>query len=346
MKYYIILPAFLLWSIDSISQKVFFTSKQQFSKEQLSVFYSSISVSDNRVLFNAADHKLYLYDKQGDSLLWTHDLKYKSNVPPLLSNSVILVTGNKGVLYIDANSGAVLKKLAVSVLETTPQIRNGIIYGTGILDGGCVFAYRPGEDTVQWKRFIAHGSFEQPYYFDKGLFVNMEGDQWFEMGYNGVLPDPLCQSLEHPIPGDLPCVKESVGFTHDKYPITRKLAEKLFYPDVERPQVIAGNKYTCLYYEEQLVILGNKLKRKISLDISSLLDSIPYHDAGLSCLLKAGDNTISLMHGGWFLVYDHKANKLVTALDLSSWQPHQVIADDRRLWMISGKDGLLYGLHY
>jgi hypothetical protein len=61
-------------------------------------------------------------------------------------------------------------------------------------------------------------------------------------------------------------------------------------------------------------------------------------------LLKADDEDIWLLYSNHLLQYNHKTKKLVRLTNLTAWQPASVLLDEANIWLISAKDGLLYGL--
>jgi ligand-binding sensor domain-containing protein len=65
---------------------------------------------------------------------------------------------------------------------------------------------------------------------------------------------------------------------------------------------------------------------------------------GNSKLVKGNNENIWLLCDDHLLQYNHKIKKLVRSTDLSSWQPQSVLLEEERIWLISNKDGLLYGL--
>ena len=49
-------------------------------------------------------------------------------------------------------------------------------------------------------------------------------------------------------------------------------------------------------------------------------------------------------HSLWWCHSNQKIKKLLRQINLTAWQPQQVLFDGENIWLISGKDGLLYGL--
>mgnify|MGYP003448663175 FL=1 len=77
-KQHFILAILLLVGTAGYSQKEFFRSQQVFTKEQMSSFYSSVTIHDGLVIFNANDYHLYAYNKKDGSLKWSVETNYKT----------------------------------------------------------------------------------------------------------------------------------------------------------------------------------------------------------------------------------------------------------------------------
>jgi hypothetical protein len=93
-----------------------------------------------------------------------------------------------------------------------------------------------------------------------------------------------------------------------------------------------------------LFVLGDKRKMKAKIDLNSLSDSIEFSNSSAEKILRVTTTTVWMFFGGYMLTYDYQRNKLIQAVDLRMWEPHQLILEGSRLWLISRKDGLLYGL--
>ena len=76
-------------TISGYSQKEFFRSQQVFTKEQMSSFYSSITIHEQMVIFNANDYYLYAYNKKDGSLTWFVETNYKSTLPVFVKDNII-----------------------------------------------------------------------------------------------------------------------------------------------------------------------------------------------------------------------------------------------------------------
>jgi hypothetical protein len=230
-------------------------------------------------------------------------------------------------------------------LETTPHERNGVLYGTAIYDAGCVFAYNIKGDSMDWYRFIAHGVSTQAYYGEKEMWVNAEADNWFRIDYSGRLMDTTCKVKADIFVSDIPCIDQFSLLTHDRKQLRSEQLDKLFSGNpVEDLQRYYTSKNTFLFNNEQLAILADKLKPKAILSIPDLSDSLQESEEGIKKILKADDKRAWLIYNNWFVIYNYSDKKIEQQINLSAWQPHQAVLDEQRLWIISRKDGLLYGL--
>ena len=344
----LITVAFLLcFTMAAFSQKEFFRSQQVFTKEQMSSFYSSVTIHDSQVIFNANDYQLYAYNKKDGSLKWAVETNYKSSVPVFVQGGIIYGGISKKEKHqaaqFDLANGNLIKALPFGPLATKPFIKNGMLYGTAIYDFGCILAYDLKKDTVVWSRFIAHGYSHQPYYFDNEIWANAEANNWVRLGYDGILLDTTCTVNADIFVQEIPCVKIFTALSHDGKEIKGKLSDNIFGKDfMNAPEMITTEKFTFVLYNDKLSILSKKLKIKQQVEVSSLVDSLVENSD--TKLLKADNENIWILYSDHLIQYNHKTKKLVRLTDLTAWQPNSVLLDEENIWLISGKDGLLYGL--
>ena len=246
---------------------------------------------------------------------------------------------------LDAATGELVKEIGMEIIYTKPIIRNGIMYATGISNGGCVFAYDLRSDSLLWERFLAHGCSVRPYYRQEKIMANAEGDNWLEMGYDGKLSDRGCDDSSVVYPSGLRCAQSFAALTHDGLKIDGKKSAKWIDGDAYIKPVIAySSRHTFILQDAQLVIIGNKLRQKARILLSSLSDKIETGHEGLASILTADDEKVWIACSNQLILYNHKNKKLEKSFDLSEWEPHQLEMDHDKLWLISKKDGLLYGI--
>jgi hypothetical protein len=343
------LAILLLTTTAAYSQKEFFRSQQVFKEGQLDKFYSSITIHDSMILFNANDYHLYAYNKNNGSLKWAYKNNYKTVVPVFVVDNIIYAAASQKeepqAVQISLADGKLIKTLPFGPLQTKPTVKNGILYGTATYNYGCIIAYDLQKDTVAWSRFIAHGLSRQPYYFDNKILANAEGDNWVELGYDGVLLDTTCAVKASIFVAENPCVKNFTALSHDGLEIKGKLAANIFENNFnDQPDLLTTKKFTYVLSDGKLSILAAKLKLKQQVAVSSL--AIDLVETDKTKLLKADDENIWLLYADHLLQYNHKTKLLVKLTDLTAWQPQQVLFDGENIWLISGKDGLLYGLSF
>lgn len=337
----------LLAATTVLAQKEFFRSQQVFSKEQMTNFYSSVSIYDSLVIFNANDYHLYAYDKKNGALKWSVETNYKSTIPVFVQDSIIYAGISTNEMHraaqIELKTGRFIKALPFGPLATKPYIKDGVLYCTAIYNYGCILAFNLKKDTVTWSRFIAHGLSRQPYYFEDHIMANAEANNWVALGYDGVLQDTSCTVKAALFVEDIPCVKTFTALTHDGFEIKGKLSDQVFGTDFyDLPEMLTSANYTFVLHDDKISIISKKLKLKQQVEISSLVEDLA--DNFNTKLLKADDENIWLLYGNHLLQYNHKTKKLASVTDLTAWQPASVLPDEANIWLISAKDGLLYGL--
>ena len=341
------LAILLLSTTAGYSQKEFFRSQQVFTQDNMNKFYSSITIHDGLIIFSANDYHLYAYNKKEGSLKWSVETLYKSSIPVFVQDNIVYAGIYKDKIEKAAQfslaNGKLIKALPFGPLATKPFIKNGMLYGTAIYNYGCIVGYDLQKDTVTWSRFIAHGYSTQPYYFENKILANAEGNNWVALGYDGILLDTTCTVNADIFVQDIPCVKIFTALSHDGKEINGKLSGDIFGKDfTDGPEIITTDKFTFVLNEDKLSILSKKLKIKYQVDLSSLAEELA--DNRSNKLLKADDEHVWILCDDKLIQYDHKIKKLVRLTSLTTWQPHSVLLDEENIWLISGKDGLLYGL--
>jgi hypothetical protein len=201
-------------------------------------------------------------------------------------------------------------------------------------------------DSVLWKRFLAHGYSKTPYYLADKIVANAEGDNWIELNYDGTLKEAGCDvgATEGDFPSQLPCAKQFIALLHDGKELKGKLAEELFLDNNSMPAITTSAKHSFIMNDGHLFILGNKLKTKSSLPLTSLSDELEENSDAPAKILHADDEKITILYSHHLIVFHHRDKKLLKLIDLAQWEPHQAMLDKDKLWLISKKDGLLYGL--
>ncbi|MBK9484494.1 MAG: hypothetical protein IPO01_04565 [Chitinophagaceae bacterium] len=109
----------------------------------MSNFYSSVTIHEGLVIFNANDYHLYVYNKKDGSLKWSVETNYKSTIPVFVQDSIIYAAISKKEIHqaaqFDLANGDLKKALPFGPLATKPLIKTGVWYP--IYNFGCILAY-------------------------------------------------------------------------------------------------------------------------------------------------------------------------------------------------------------
>jgi hypothetical protein len=318
------------------AQELFFKSTQAFTTDQLQKFYSSIAIHGDLIVFSANDYNLYAYNPKDGSLKWSTPSTYKSNTPVYSADTKlyagVYIDKTESTAMFDAATGKMEKLLPVGPLVTMPVLKNGVLYGTALNDGGRIFAYDVKNDTILWSRFLAHGFSTQPYFFDNKIQANAESDNWVSLDYSGRFIDTTCKVKAEIYVSEIPCVNNFYGLTHDRKEINAKLVKKIFGHEAEDiPLPVLTNHQTFILYDGKLVILGDKLKVKNSLEIASLSDTVLIDNYETCSILKANDDEVAMLYGNHLVIYNQKNKKADRIVDLSAWEPHRALLHEDRL---------------
>jgi hypothetical protein len=340
------------WFI-TYGQEQFFKSNLNLTEHHMKDFYSSVAIEGNSVAFVANDWTLYIYDKATMKPQWSRYLGRKINIPPFVTSKHVITTGSENVVIFNLSNGEPMDTIPIDWFETKPVIREGILYCTGIQDGGRVFAYDMAARKIAWSKFIAHGYSVKPEYLADRIVANAEGNYWVALSYDGKLLD--CKNKPQPeevdeIPEedlwaepDASCREEFELMTHDGVKIRKEKLSKLMPKGSDYVgQVLRTPDYTLAMDVEgtHILVLGNKGKKAALIDLVRITTASS-QDSN-SEILKAEGNNAWVLYNQSVIVYDFIKKTVIDTTDLSAWDPHQVVVDGQHLWLISKKDGQLY----
>ena len=339
-----------IFSLSTWSQTEFFRSKINFSENQLVEFYSSISIDSSQIYFIANDYNLYAHNKKTGVIQWKQYLANKTNTTPKVFQNTILVSkhfdeNTNRTIQLSDSTGDTIQTLNIDALETKPYFKGEIMYCAAISPkiGGAILAYDLKKNAIVWQKFIAHGCSIQPYFFENKIVANAESNNWFEIDYNGKLIDTTCSKKTDLFVEDIKCIRFYRFLTHDQKEIPELFFQKNMEDSYEVTVKYDSNK-TFVLGNKKLLILGNNKKIRNTIEISKLIPSL---ETGLSEyreILKIEGDTIWFFYENILVEYNYTKNKTIKTIDLSKWNPHQVILDNDTLWLISRVDGQLYGL--
>lgn len=336
----------LLFSNSILSQTEFFNSKIDFPTEQLDNFYSSISMDNTQVYFNANDYYVYAYDKKTGLLNWSHYLAKKSNNAPVPTQTSILVTKhlseyNNKCIQLDSKTGDTLQTLTLESINTKPIFKDHIMYCTGIDAGigGAVLAYDLKNNNVIWEKFIAHGVDKQPYFLKDKIIANAEDDNWFELDYNGKFLDTTCKLKTNLFVEAIKCIRKFRYLTKNE----KVLSDKYFDIDEVLKLKYTEDK-TIVLGENKMLIINKKNKIEKEVLLEQILNLTENKMSNYSEILKADESTVWFFAHDLLTVYDFESDKVLKTYDLTQWNAHQAILEGNNLWFISRNDGQLVGV--
>jgi hypothetical protein len=330
----------------AISQTEFFRSKIPFSAEQLGNFYSSFSADSTQVYISANDYYVHSIDKKSGAINWSYYAGTKSNEAPKVHGENVFVGkhfseyDNKCV-QLNAITGDTIQTLKIEALETQPFFRDHLMYVTAVVPaiGGAVVAYDLKKNAVAWQKFNAHGVSAQPYYLEDKIIANAEGDNWFELDYNGKLLDTVCKQKANLFLEDIKCVRNFKYLTHNQKELS------VGYFDADEPLKLAYTKErTFVLGETKMLVVNNKNKVEKTIMLEEIIPATEDQMGAYAEILKAEGTVVWLLAHNTLALYDIKSGKSTKTYDLAKWNIHQAALEGNKLWLISRTDGQLVGL--
>ena len=335
---------FFLFSVIALAQTEFFKSKLLLSEDQLTDFYSSISVDSTQIYFNANDKYIYAHDKKTGILNWSYYSGAKlDNAPISHRNNVFFGTGVRTWEQLNAKTGELVRIVRVDGVSTQPFIKDTIMYCAAVSPqiGGAILAYDLKNSTKVWQKHIGDGVALQPYFFKDKIVANFNEKYWFELDYNGNVldKDTLCysKSFEPPL---------EENYCNIRYDLLNQLNKDVAVKNVSigSTKYWYGNQMTAVLENGKIKIIDGKTKIAKEIFIDKILKLAEPKIYEYNEILKVEGNAIWFFSENIVAVYDFKLNKTIKIYNLSSWKPHQVLLDGANLWLISKDTGDLVGL--
>jgi len=331
----------LLSNLFTYAQTEIFNSKILFSESDLEKFYSSISIDSTQIYFNANNYNVYAHDKNNGVLNWSYYTGYKSNnAPKLNKNKVLVGINNDKWELLNAKTGDTIQTLKINGIETQPFFKGDIMYCATISPeiGGAVIAYDLKKNEIVWQKYIGHGVSYQPYFFKDKIVANYENQVWFELDYNGnaLNKDTICYSKNTEPPFE-------ERFCNIHYDVLNQYNKDVAVKNVtiEETKYHYAKNATVILQGNKLKIINEKNKVKKEIVIDKIITLLETGDNDYSEILKVEENTVWFVYENILVVYDFKKNKTLKAYDLSTWNPHKVILDENKVWLISKINGEL-----
>jgi hypothetical protein len=297
-----------------------------------------------QVYFNANDYYVYAYDKKTGVLNWTYDSYFKSNnAPKFNQNNLFVGINDDKWVQLNAKTGDTIQTLKIEYLTTQPYFEDNIMYCTSVSPeiGGAILAYDLKKNEIVWQKYIGHGVSFQPYFFKDKIVANYENQYWFELDYDGNALDKseACYSKNTEPPFE-------ERFCNIHYDVLNKFHKDVLVKNVtiEETKYHYAQNTTAILKGNKLKIVNEKNKAKKEIIIDKILTLLVTGVNNYTEILKVAENTVWFFYENILGVYDFKNKKTIKAYDLSTWNPHQVILDGNRVWLIAGKDGELVGL--
>jgi len=336
----------VIQNVLAYSQTEFFNSKINFSDKELNNFYSSFSIDSSQVYFNANDYTIYTYDKKSGVLQWSYYNGNKSDTAPKLNQNSVFVQKHLSeyenrCMQLNAITGDTLQLLKIEALNTQPIFNGDLMFCSAISPGtgGAVLAYNLKKNSIVWQKFIAHGVSVQPYYFKDKIIANVEGNNWFELDYNGILLDTNCKKKTNLFVDDIKCVRNFKYLTHNQ----KELSPSKF-DEYESYKIKYTKNKTFILGESKMLIINSQNKIEKEIKLEETLSDAENKTGFYTEILKTDANTVWFIYLSILIVYDFENNKTIQTFDLNQWHPHQAILDENNLWLISKNDGELIGV--
>nr|WP_315197484.1 hypothetical protein [uncultured Flavobacterium sp.] len=111
-------------------------------------------------------------------------------------------------------------------------------------------------------------------------------------------------------------------------------------------QTQISNTHTFTLTEKQLLVLDNNKKKILQLDLETEFPTANFAHDAYSVILDTTTENVWFCYQNFLMHYDFKNNKRLRKVDLSNWNPTQVVLENRTIWLISKNDGQVYGLDF
>lgn len=342
---------FFLYSMMTVAQTEVFKTKINFSANALNDFDSSMSIDSTQIYFNASDFRIYAHDKKTGILNWSYFNRKINSIAPIPYKNYVFaekqfdILNNKTV-QLNAKTGDTIQFLNIENMCSQPIFDGDFMYCTATVPnvGGSVLKYDLKKNVVVWEKFIGSALSIQPYYFKNKIVANAKNDNWFEIDYNGNFMKVNSKELAFVDTSEV-FVKNYKFLTHDGKEISEDFLKKNKI-SIEHYQTKNNDTNTFIITDNQLLVLGNKKKKVLQLDLGAAFAIDNFEYSVYYNILTINPESIWFCYQNQLIHYDFKNKKLLRKVDLNPWNPHQVVVENRTIWLISKNDGQLYGLDF
>jgi outer membrane protein assembly factor BamB len=339
---------FLLIFCNSFSQTEIWRSDFAFDNFKSDRIAGSMIILDGSILLDAPNDTLYSIDKKEGRVNWeiAGGKKFKT-APYLYDNTFFYGNNEQGlsrVSQFDLETGKKIKDLPFMSLKAKPFFLNNIMYSVALADGGRLVAYHLEENKIIWSKSIGFGVEAQPVYLNDKIIVNAEDDNWFEIDYNGNFLNT--KSKKHTYLDTTKIFVKNYKFlTHDGKEITQDFLKENKFSNSDY-QTKTSQVNTFILSEKQFLILGNNKKKVLQFNLEKEFPADNFEQDAYSGILVLQSESVWFCYQNFIIQYDFKNDKRLRKVDLSKWNPHQVVLENRIIWLISKNDGQLYALDF
>ncbi|MFH6987889.1 hypothetical protein ACHRVW_09100 [Flavobacterium collinsii] len=136
--------------------------------------------------------------------------------------------------------------------------------------------------------------------------------------------------------GDLKTVRERG--------ISRKSAKSR---PINSEYLIRTNKsHTFILTKKQLFVFTKNKQKVLQLDLETAFPTDHFTNDAYAAILETHPGTVWFYYQKYLIHYDFKDRRCLRKVDLMFWNPHQLVVDNRTIWLISKNDGQLYALDF
>nr|WP_315200217.1 PQQ-binding-like beta-propeller repeat protein [uncultured Flavobacterium sp.] len=340
-SYYLLRWCLLLLCNTIFSQTEIYKSDFAFDDFKSDRLAGSITISGKNILFKAFNDKVYSIDKKEGKTNWEINGGTKSDAAPYLYNNTFFY-GNSRTAQFDLATGKKIKELPFESLTTKPCFLNNIMYCTALADGGMLVAYNLDENKIIWQKNIGFGTEVQPVYLKDKIIANAQDDNWFEIDYDGNLLKTKSKKYIY-LDTTQFFIKNYKFLTHDGKEITQDFLKKnkLSNSDYQTNQA-----NTFILNDKQLLVLGDNKTKILQLNLQKEFPTDDFDQDAYSGILALQPESVWFCFQNFLIHYDFKNNNRLRKVNLSKWNPHQILLENRTIWLISKNDGQLYGLDF
>jgi len=330
------------------SQNEIYKSEIPFENDKNEPVTGSILLINDKMVFNAGNYTLYCLDKNNHNQIWERKIGLNSNLPPYKYGSSFFYGNYDGdsrkVHQYDLNTGKTIKTLSVQSVISQPYFKNAVMYATVLSDGGKLIAYDLQQNKVLWNKNIGHGVDFQPVFHQDKMIVKAEDDYWIQIDYDGNFINSK-SDIHTFIDDEKVAAKKYEFLTQDGKEVTKEFLKKNRLENEDFKLNLSQN-YAFILTEGYLTVVGKNLKKKLQLDLETIIPPEEYEDDALSKIIMTDKDQLWFIHQNHLIHYDAKKEKVLRNVYLNNWRPHQLLVDGRNIWLISKNDGQLYHLDF